>query len=310
MQPASTHGKVVSVNQFVKITPGDGLRGSLSARIMYYTQRLVTAPFLRNHIANLIARLIRARHDAFTPRTDSIEAQQLKVNGYVPMGELLTAGQCADIQRHLHHKSGSDRFATQGRFTIAKGPDRTRMAEYDLVDIINCPHILSLANDPRVLALAEQYLGCKPTLSSLMLRWSFPADAPIGNVQRFHRDSDDWRHLKIMVYLTDVTASDGPHVYVLGTHKEAAAFRIQVEDDEAIHLRYGRDAVRVVTGARGTGFAVDTAGIHKGETPVDKPRLMLQMQYSLLPVFANQYSPQVLHCPMEFDRYVNRLFVA
>jgi len=298
------------VNQFVKIVPGEGLKKSALSNCLYYGQRLVTAPFLRKRIANVIARAIRARHGAVRLEPDSTETQALDRDGFASLGELLSPDQCADMHAFLIDKSLSGRHAQDIRFILADRPETMRMAEYDLVDIINCPHVLALANSARLLGLAEQYLHCKPTLSSLMLRWSFPTDAPIGNVQRFHRDSDDWRYLKIMVYLTDVGALDGPHVYVLGTHNEAAPTRIKVEDDAAIHQRYGKDAAKVVTGLKGAGFAVDTAGIHKGEMPVAKPRLMLQIQYSLLPSYANRYLPQRYMGAFTFDRYVNRLLVA
>lgn len=299
-----------SVNQFVKIVPGDGLSGSLLSRCMYYSQRLVTAPFLRNHVAWLIAWLIRARHDDLVPAADSTEARQLERAGFAELGQVLSAKQCADIDAFLQDKRLSDRYAAQERFSLAGRPGLSRLAEYDLVDIVNCPHILALANSARLIGLAEQYLGCRPTLSSLMLRWSFPTDVPAGDVQRFHRDSDDWRFFKVMVYLTDVGKSDGPHVYVLGTHREAAPVRIQVEDDAAILARYGKDAARVVTGPQGFGFAVDTSGIHKGDMPHARPRLMLQFQYSLLPGFANRYQPQDCQGAPMFDRYMNRLIVA
>ena len=298
------------LNQFVKIVPGEGLQQSWLSNCLYYSQRVVTAPFLRTRVANLIARVIRARHDQGARHTDITAMQALERDGLADLGELLSAQQCADIHTFLQDKHLSDRYAPHDRFTLANRPQAMRMAEYDLVDIINAPHVLALANSEHLLALAEQYLQCKPTMSSIMLRWSFPTDAPVGNVQRFHRDSDDWRYLKIMVYLTDVGEADGPHVYVLGTHKEAAPIRIKVEDDAAIHQRYGKDTARVVTGPRGTGFAADTAGIHKGEMPLARPRLMLQVQYSLLPSFANRYQPQRYTGDVTFDRYVNRLLVA
>jgi hypothetical protein len=298
------------VNQFVKIVPGEGLKQSVVANCLYYSQRLVTAPFLRKQIASLIAQVIRARHGTMRFAPDRTVTQALQRDGFASLGQLLSVQQCADMHAFLVDKNLSGRDAPHGRFTLADRPDAMRMAEYDLVDIINCPHVLALANSEPLLGLAEQYLRCKPTLSSLMLRWSFPTEAPSGNVQRFHRDSDDWRYLKVMVYLTDVGELDGPHIYVLGTHEEAAPMRIQVEDDAAIHRRYGKDAAKVVTGLRGTGFAVDTAGIHKGEMPIAQPRLMLQMQYSLLPSYANRYLPQRYTGAFAFDRYVNRLLVA
>jgi hypothetical protein len=86
--------------------------------------------------------------------------------------------------------------------------------------------------------------------------------------------------------------------------------RIRIESDEEVEQRYGAKAVKTVIGTRGTGFAVDTAGVHKGEVPKARPRLMLQIQYSLLPSFAHRYYPQTYMGPGQFDSYVNRLFVA
>jgi hypothetical protein len=37
-------------------------------------------------------------------------------------------------------------------------------------------------------------------------------------LQAFHRDSEDWRYLKILVYLSDVDDGAGPHVYLHGSH--------------------------------------------------------------------------------------------
>lgn len=249
-------------------------------------------------------------HGKTGARAENRDASRLKREGFADLGELLDARQCAEIRAFLDNKYLSSRYGDGKRFTLDDVPDAVRMAEYDLVDIINCPHLLALANSERLLGLAEQYLGCKPTLSSLMLRWSFPTETPVGNVQRFHRDADDWRYLKIMVYLTNVGEADGPHVYVLGSHKETAPLRIRIESDEVVHRRYGKDAVRVVTGLEGSGFAVDTAGVHKGDMPRANSRLMLQIQYSLLPTFANRYCPQAYSGTFAFDRYVNRLMVA
>jgi hypothetical protein len=54
----------------------------------------------------------------------------------------------------------------------------------------------------------------------------------------------------------------------------------------------------------------DTAGIHMGRPPSDRPRLMLVAQYSLLPVFAFKYHPLDLRPRPAVDPYVNRLLIA
>jgi hypothetical protein len=161
-----------------------------------------------------------------------------------------------------------------------------------------------------LLDLAAGYIGCKPTISALSLRWSFPSATGEQQLQAFHRDSDDWRYLKLMVYLTEVKANGGPHVFVRGTHVEPATLRLRFYKDADVLARYGADRIIAVTGPRGHGFAVDTAGIHKGEVPTAARRLMLQIQYSLLPSYAYHYQPQRAPEPHGYDPYINRLILA
>ena len=47
---------------------------------------------------------------------------------------------------------------------------------------------------------------------------------------------------------------------------------------------------------------------HGGRAGV--PRLILQVQYSLLPIFAFRYEPVPVALPRGLDAYVNRLMVA
>jgi hypothetical protein len=68
--------------------------------------------------------------------------------------------------------------------------------------------------------------------------------------------------------------------------------------------------MRTIVGPKGTSFVADTYGIHKGSVPRSRPRLLLQAQYSLLPVFAFRYEPVKLQAPPALDRYINRLLVA
>jgi hypothetical protein len=189
-------------------------------------------------------------------------------------------------------------------------PPGTRMASYPLSTVVACPGLMAAINDPAVLGIASQYLGCKPTLSSIGIRWSLSSPARPAETQLFHRDPDDWRFLKLFVYLTDVEAGSGPHVYVLGSHRTAATLRAKPFSRESLVREYGADRIQAVTGTAGTTFMADTHGIHMGVPPSTSPRLILQVQYSLLPIFAFRYEPARLIGNVPLDGYVNRLIVA
>jgi hypothetical protein len=293
--------------KFAQLTPGRGFSPFNSA--FYYGQRLVTSLALRRLCVGAISAGVRLRHGAVSAGS-SQRLETLHRDGYLPLGQLLDEQQCDDVLAYLHDKQMSDRHDCTTSFTLDAVPEKVRLGDYPLQHVIACPHILALANSRELLDLAASYIGCKPTISALSLRWSFPNVIGDRKLQSFHRDSDDWRYLKVMVYLTEVNAAGGPHVFVRGTHLESPSLRLRFYDDAEVLARYGAERVISVTGPRGLGFAVDTAGVHKGEVPQATRRLMLQIQYSLLPSYAYQYQPQRYPQPHQFDPYTNRLILA
>jgi hypothetical protein len=186
-------------------------------------------------------------------------------------------------------------------------PANTPAAAYGMGTILDCPDLMGVLNAPPILRLASEYLGCKPTLSSVGVRWSFPSDRPT-DTQRFHRDVDDWRFLKLFIYLTDVDETSGPHAYVRTSHKRGFGLQAKAYSMDHVESRYGADKLATVTGPRGTTFMADTQGVHRGSAPIDRPRLILQAQYSLLPIYAFLYEP-LERADFTSDAYVNRLVV-
>ncbi|MYM70563.1 hypothetical protein GTP45_27675 [Pseudoduganella sp. FT55W] len=282
--------------------------------LLYYSQRIVTYPTLRRLVVRALSAAVRLRQGsgkvwyAATP-AEQVALQDLHRSGYAPLGHLLDTTQCGEIRAWLSDKLLIDRDRERSGFALAQRPEAVRVADYHLRDVIACPHILALANSPVLLGLAARYLNCKPTISALGLRWSFPVAGDSSALQAFHRDSEDWRYLKVLVYLTDVDDGAGPHIYLHGSHLTQAPMRLRFYSDREITDAHSADMLLTAIGTRGFCFAVDTAGIHKGTAPALQPRLMLQIQYSLLPSYAYRYAPEHYHGPLELDPYVNRLIV-
>lgn len=298
--------------EYAQLTPGR--RFAPLHSLLYYSQRIVTRPALRRMVVRALSGALRARQGSGaelygnTAQEDAALAH-LSGGGYAPLGNLLDNAQCDQIKDYLKDKALFDRDREREAFTLAQAPAGVRVADYHLRDVIACPHILALANSPPLLGLAARYMDCKPTISALGLRWSFPVAGDCSALQSFHRDSEDWRYLKVLVYLTDVDLDAGPHVYLHGSHLTQAPMRLRFYTDHEISSAYGEEMLLTAVGSRGFCFAVDTAGIHKGTAPARQPRLMLQIQYSLLPSYAYQYSPEVYQGPLVLDPYVNRLIV-
>lgn len=151
--------------------------------------------------------------------------------------------------------------------------------------------VARLAADPVLLEIAARYLGTVPKLVGVNMWWSYPELGDSGSRDRaaqvFHFDLDDFRFIKFFFYLTDVDANAGPHVMVRATHRDKRrlqrgdVLRIRRYSDEEVNAAYGEDRIVSITGPSGTGFIEDTLCIHKGEPPIERERLALQLQYAL-----------------------------
>jgi hypothetical protein len=290
---------------YARLAPGWGWQPFRA--FLYYLQRIVVLEPLRRAIARGIAAAIRMRRRTRIDAADAIGAR-LADDGCVRLPWVVPEAAVSDMLSHLAVKQVVLR---DGSMVAAdRVPAGQALADFPLATVLNCPHVMELANDPRLLRLAATYLGCTPTISSIGLRWSYPAPAAAA-VQRFHRDTDEWRILKFFAYLTDVDEESGPHVFLRGSHRESRnIFALRYSDDE-IKARYPAGAPIVVTGGRGTMFLADTAGIHKGELPISRPRLLFEVGFTLLPVFCFRYAPErLMRGGLPLDRYINRLIVA
>ncbi|MBD2564711.1 MULTISPECIES: hypothetical protein [Nostoc] len=149
-----------------------------------------------------------------------------------------------------------------------------------------CPAIKQLQNDPKLLAIAFKYLKHKPVHQSTLLWWSFSGETTEQQKKRtfqmFHYDLDDYRFFKFFFYLTDVDVYSGPHVCVQGSHKKKKISYLLVaksETDEEIINYYGEKSLVTIYGKAGFGFAENTFCFHKGITPINRDRLMLQLEF-------------------------------
>jgi hypothetical protein len=144
----------------------------------------------------------------------------------------------------------------------------------------------------------------------MAMRWSTPNGEEDDITQSFHRDYDDWKFLKLFIYLSDVDEDSGPHVYVQGSHRKSGRLFAAPYSNKEVETTYGASRLKAFTGPAGSSFFCDTYGIHKGALPRSKPRLMFLVQYSILPVFAYKYQPISIEASPAIDRYTNRLLIS
>jgi hypothetical protein len=192
-------------------------------------------------------------------------------------------------------------------------PPGTHVAFFDAALVVKAPRMFEIANNPVILHAVARVLGAKPTIGYMAAWWTVPAgDGTAQHAENFHRDVDDLRFIKFFTYLTEVDEESGPHVYVPGSHKNNKLTKIRRYTDEEVTTAFGADSQKRFTGPAGTAFLENTYGFHRGFPAKSKPRLLMQVLYSLRPV---PYGPKAPVCrighdgiPAGLDPYTNRVY--
>jgi hypothetical protein len=277
----------------------------------YFFLRMLPFPDVRRIGAWFIGRSVRLRKQGSSTSVQDREVvsavKELDERGFLPVQPVLNSKQIEEMRVYLARQPAYD----GKRELLANAETRDALrARYPMRTIVECPHALAAINNPQVLKIAEGFLGCKPTIAAVGLHWSYPSSRSPEDVQRFHRDTEAWSLLNMFVYLTDVDEGGGPHRYVLGSHRTRGRLRLAPYSEAHVRERYDSKNVHTVVGPRGTTFVENGWGIHEGQPPSDKPRLMLSVMYSVGPIPVYDYPAVRVRGSHDYDRYVNRLVIA
>jgi hypothetical protein len=280
-------------------------------------QRQFTSASIRDAIAGLIAKARPKPIHQSALNRDLI--QKLDSDGIAHLGELFTADQVQDIHRWLTQRKVKDDYRPDWPSFLPLGEGRnpeSHVAFHDPADVVAAPHLLEFANRPEILAIAEAFLGCRPTIGYLAAWWSYPTTVGPQQAENFHRDVDDWKFLKLFVYLTDVGPDNGPHIYMRGSAKKDALRKLRRFEDTEVFAELGADNHLVNEGKAGTGFFENTSGVHKGQPVNAGNRLMFQVVYSLNSLPYGPKNPVAdcstaqRDCSHSLDPFINRIYLS
>jgi hypothetical protein len=146
---------------------------------------------------------------------------------------------------------------------------------------------------PAFAKIAAHYMGMIPRFNGTNLWRTIPSPAAdrIAS-QRWHRDYNDFRIVKVFLYLNDVTDESGPFEYLKGSHGGgryqrvlANKFRKGIDrgycaDDELAELDVKlRAEHQVCSGKAGTLIFADTHGFHRGGKAIEGYRDVFVFNY-------------------------------
>lgn len=175
------------------------------------------------------------------------------------------------------------------------------------------PEIFLWGAEERLLNIVESYLKLPVAYDGLSYYFS-PADGREAGPRKWHRDKEDWKMIKIGVYMHDVSENGGPFECV---KPEINAFLNNVvipkykvmrhQDLQKLLPANATDWRTTCTGSAGTVIFVDTAQYyHRGKPPTKSDRSAIFFGYCSRrpknPFFCGRspLSQQQLHYLAEF----------
>ena len=145
---------------------------------------------------------------------------------------------------------------------------------------------LRLGLDERILGIANAYLGLWAKLNYADVWYTIPSsdERPATASQRWHRDPEDKRIVKVFLYFSDVDESAGPLQYVPGSSRSRGvyrhvSFKKYRAPEHEFEARFPPSLWATCTGAAGTFVFCDTTGFHRGGYATGRPRTLSTWTY-------------------------------
>ncbi len=275
-------------------------------------QRVFLIPRIRIFLQKL-EKIFFYRKYEFTISNDlKKKTQDLKTNGYIEIENIFNEIELKETIDYL----SSDHllepiYTNHEKFSLNKPPPDAKTGYIDTTTLIKSQHILKAANNQNLLNILKSYFGCSFKLDWIWAWWSFPSKELAGP-QMFHRDYESMNFLKVFVYLSNVNELNGPHEYIIGSHRVNRLYKRERFSDQKIYENFTKDKILTINGKKGKTFIANTFGIHRGLQPKNERRLVLVYLFSVVPSNRSPKLPVLRKNELNFDlkeKNINSLFI-
>ncbi|WP_017652725.1 hypothetical protein [Fortiea contorta] len=158
-----------------------------------------------------------------------------------------------------------------------------------LVKLMEYPEIFLWGVEEKLLNVIENYIGLPILYHGVEFRREI-ANGEHLDVRQWHIDVEDYRMLKIIVYLNDVSLNGGPFEYISKnitvSSRQALQYRSGFVSDERMKAVVPTLNWQPCTGRSGTAVFTDTCNVfHRAKPPIDTDRFSITFSYtSTLPI--------------------------
>ena len=143
---------------------------------------------------------------------------------------------------------------------------------------------LKFSLSKKITDIAGGYLKLKPVFNSFYLMSTIivSKDSQEYLSQRWHRDPEDKKIVKVFMYLNDVDGGAGPFTYIKGSQYGGKWRHLFPQRPPAgsyppaggVEKVISESDIKICTAPAGTIIFCDTSGLHKGGFSTEKSRLM------------------------------------
>jgi len=174
---------------------------------------------------------------------------------------------------------------------------------------------LRLALSDEVLRIVCGYLGTFARLIHIEHWCNVATEGNDSFSQRWHRDPDDKKLVKLFLYIRDVDGDTGPFSFIPGSQNGGPHSRVypqkthesQYPPDGWVGKTFSGDQIRTCTGKAGTMILCNTSGFHKGGHPTKSLRLLFTCAYTSN---AAKVRNDILYSVSNLDRLRDKLGAA
>ena len=150
--------------------------------------------------------------------------------------------------------------------------------------IMEYPQIFLWGLEQRLLNIIENYLGLPVAYQGVYFRQDIANQLELGS-RLWHIDIEDRKIFKIIIYLNDITADNGPFEYIPKplTSKIAQSLKYTSGyiQDKIMQGVISSETYQSCTGIAGTVIIADTSSIfHRGKPPLTSDRFAIFFDYT------------------------------
>lgn len=211
----------------------------------------------------------------------------LEENGYLFLKDLVSKKDIFNFKNNLMNFKGyysSANFKSTDKYLDFNNILATQFHYYQK-DLVKTELVQKILSEKNILNLVQNYFNSFPIIYRINCWYNFKTLKPDASAaQLWHFDFESPKWLKLFIFLDDCNLENGPHEYVVKSHKlfpdEIRKRGYKRINDKELNSIISKDLKKKFIAKKGDILIEDTIGLHKGNFVKKNKRGVLQIVFS------------------------------